>query len=273
MITKYLMPDISEKDKSYPLYVVTVGSEIQSLVNRPSGIEHHQLLFSISGKGKIRLKKNIFDISENTFMYLKPYTPQYYYPVSTPWNVMWITYEENRSFEILDLNSGIYSLDSITPYTNILSEIMESNGLTNFIASSSVLLYKLLITLNDEMFHFHPEGINSNLSFALDYIKHHYTEPIEISFLAEKTGISTEHFCRLFKQTCHLRPLEYIQHLRFEEAKKKLVMFPTKSIKNIAESVGYNDASYFTKMFSKIEGVTPLQYRKKLGDNAFFGAD
>ena len=57
--------------------------------------------------------------------------------------------------------------------------------------------------------------------------------------------------------------MEYLTRVRLEEA-KRLLRNPQYLIDEIAENTGYDDASYFTKVFKRYEGVTPTQYRKTL---------
>ena len=57
--------------------------------------------------------------------------------------------------------------------------------------------------------------------------------------------------------------MEYLTRVRIEEA-KRLLHNPQYLIDEIAENIGYDDASYFTKVFKRYEGVTPTQYRKTL---------
>lgn len=261
MITKYLFPVLKDSDKSYPLCLVTVGSEIQHLVNRPSGIAHHQLLFAMEGKGKIKLDNKIIEIPSNSIMYLKPWTPQYYYPTCDKWKVMWITYVQNSNFDILSLENGIYKMTTVEPYINILSLMLKGTGTLNFSKNASMLLYNLLIELKEHLKDTNYLENISKLQAAVKYIENHFTESIETPYLAELSQMTPEHFCRLFKKSYSLRPLEYVQNLRFQEAKRKLITHPHMSINKIAESVGYNSASYFIKLFKEKEGITPSQFR------------
>ena len=262
MTTKYLFPILKESDKSFPLYVVTIGAENQLLVNRPSGIEHHQLLFTTEGNGKIKLYNETMEINANSVMYIKPGTPQYYYPTTDEWKVMWITYVQNKTFDILSLDSGIYKLSTVEPFTNILSLMLKGKGTLNFSKNASMLLYNLLIELKEHLSDTNYLENRSKLQLAVKYIEHNFAEQIETPYLAALSKMTPEHFCRLFKKSYHMRPLEYVQKLRFQEAKRKLITYPDMSISQISESVGYNSVSYFIKLFKSKENITPVDFRR-----------
>lgn len=105
---------------------------------------------------------------------------------------------------------------------------------------------------------------NVSLLFpAFDYIATHFREHISLQYLSNLCYISPSYFSRLFaRQTRETFP-QYILNLRVAYAKQQLST-TDKSIAEIGLDSGFGDSSHFIKTFKKIEGVTPLQYRKKL---------
>ncbi|MDN5276704.1 MAG: two-component system, response regulator YesN [Clostridiales bacterium] len=75
--------------------------------------------------------------------------------------------------------------------------------------------------------------------------------------------ISPYYLSHLFKEELNITFLEYLTMVRMEEA-KKLLKDTSLSIVAIASQVGYEDASYFSKVFKKYVGISPAQYRKNL---------
>lgn len=265
MNTKYLFPILSEADKSFPLYVVTVGCEQHQLPNhRPHGIPHHQLHFSLNGTGRIKINDKLLDVKKNDIIYLKPNTPQHYYPTSPEWNVMWITYVQNQAYDILQIDNGVYNLSTIEPFVNLLSLMLKDVGTMHFSKNSSVLLYNLLIELREHLINENYFENRSKLRKATDYIEKNYASSIEVSYLADLSNFSQEYFCRLFKQRYDMKPLDYIKKLRLQDAKNKLISSPNMSIRKIAESVGYNSTSYFIKHFRETFGMTPIEFRNSM---------
>ena len=81
--------------------------------------------------------------------------------------------------------------------------------------------------------------------------------------IAQSVYLSPSYASRLFKKVQNMSLMEYLTRVRIEEA-KRLLHNPQYLIDEIAENIGYDDASYFTKVFKRYEGVTPTQYRKTL---------
>lgn len=94
-------------------------------------------------------------------------------------------------------------------------------------------------------------------------IRDHYTEDISLTSLATKYNISMGHLSKMIKEQLQINFSDYIASLRIQRA-KELLRDESISIQEIAEIVGYNDYFYFTKVFKKVEGISPSKYRKEL---------
>lgn len=97
---------------------------------------------------------------------------------------------------------------------------------------------------------------------AQSYIEEHFHLQISIEEIAERSNMSKRNFIRRFKHATQSTPLEYQQRVKIESAKKAL----EKSGDNISalmNNVGYNDLKTFRKVFKRITGLTPQDYRKK----------
>ncbi|ADQ06435.1 transcriptional regulator, AraC family [Caldicellulosiruptor hydrothermalis 108] len=111
----------------------------------------------------------------------------------------------------------------------------------------------------DKEFNWRLEKIKS----ALDYISSNYAAPLKIEDLSRITNLSKYYFCRLFKEITHLTPIDYINKFRVEKA-IELIKNTNLSISEIAFEVGFDNVSYFIKVFKEHVGVTPLQYKKRV---------
>lgn len=98
---------------------------------------------------------------------------------------------------------------------------------------------------------------------AMLYIRTHYAEPISLENISSSVHISKSECCRCFARTLQMTPFEYLMKYRIFEATKKLMMPSTDplSIADLASSVGFNNTSYFNKLFKKFLGCTPTYYR------------
>lgn len=95
---------------------------------------------------------------------------------------------------------------------------------------------------------------------ALKYIHQHLGDKIELDTLSAKTCVSKDHLIRLFKQTMGETPASYITRHKLEQAELWLTT-TSKPVKNIAAELGYDDTSYFIRVFRKHSGMSPQEYR------------
>lgn len=95
---------------------------------------------------------------------------------------------------------------------------------------------------------------------VLSYIHNHINKNLNIDELAEQTCLSKDHFIRLFKHEIKTTPLQYINQKKIEKAQLTLVTSDT-SVKDIALNLGFEDYSYFNRLFKKLVGTTPQEYR------------
>ena len=94
-------------------------------------------------------------------------------------------------------------------------------------------------------------------------IREHYMEDISLTSLAAKYNISMARLSEMIKEHLQLNFSDYIASLRIQRA-KELLRDESLSIQEIAEIIGYNDYFYFTKVFKKVEGISPSKYRKEI---------
>ena len=111
-----------------------------------------------------------------------------------------------------------------------------------------------------------PDYANENLRISKvtemlkDYICENYMKDLSVQQMAEKTNYSEPHFCRLFKQSFGQNFTSYLTEYRINMAKKMLEQ-PTVNVKDVGKNVGYEDSNYFTKVFRRITGQSPTEYR------------
>lgn len=95
------------------------------------------------------------------------------------------------------------------------------------------------------------------------YVRENYSRDISMQDAARAMNYSEVYFCRLFKQCFDQNFTAYLTRLRVKEA-KKLLEDPRANIKDVSRSVGYSDSKYFSKIFKRITGQLPSEYRDGL---------
>lgn len=97
---------------------------------------------------------------------------------------------------------------------------------------------------------------------AQNYIEKNYTEKINMEMVAEKYHVSRRTFDRRFIKATGITPLDYLQHVKMEAAKRALEN-SKKTVSEVMYQVGYSDAKAFRETFAKYTGITPLSYKTK----------
>ena len=101
------------------------------------------------------------------------------------------------------------------------------------------------------------------IEFAKKYISENLTEKISLDDVADKLGLNSAYFSHLFKKETGTSFVEYRMQLRMEKA-MKLIDSSNMKITEIANSLGYEDLSHFTKTFKKYTGLSPSKYISSL---------
>lgn len=102
---------------------------------------------------------------------------------------------------------------------------------------------------------------NAIIYEAIDYIKKNYRRDLILEEVAKYVHLSPNYFSKLFKDEVGMSYTDYLNKLRVEESKKYLTRLDL-NILDVALMVGFQDQSYFTRVFKKYEGISPGQFRK-----------
>ena len=105
---------------------------------------------------------------------------------------------------------------------------------------------------------------DSVIAKCQEWVAQHYESASPVSAMAKLSGLAERSFNRRFAKATGMTPLEYVHTLRLEEAKHLLERTET-PIEGIAQEVGYEDASFFTRLFRRNVALTPAQYRRRFG--------
>lgn len=102
------------------------------------------------------------------------------------------------------------------------------------------------------------------ISRAMVFIDENYMNNISLNDVAESINMSYFYFSRLFKESTGQSFSDYLTEYRVEKS-IELMRDESLSIKQISYDIGYNDPNYFSKIFKKLKGITPTDYRGRMG--------
>ena len=98
------------------------------------------------------------------------------------------------------------------------------------------------------------------------YILEHYAEDLSLDYLAEHFGLSLSYLSRSFKKRYHNGLINFLTEIRINKA-IVLMKDHSSSIAEIALQVGIPDPKYFSRVFRRVTGCSPAEYRKESGDS------
>ena len=186
----------------------------------------------------------------------------------------WLTHDTFREMfpgvnlhpeKIISDDNGIYSSGGAYSFLNLLIYLIEKYyGRETAIWCSKVaeiefdrLDQNQFIIFNGQKSHSDEDVIRIQ-----EFIEEHYAEKLSIDRLAEQAATSSRNLLRRFKKATNNTPIEYIQRVRIESAKKKLES-TTMNVLEVMYSTGYNDDKTFRTLFKRYAGLTPREYRNK----------
>lgn len=283
---KYLT--INQSDQIWGLSINSVGKQVISenevyppqihptryLFNTKNGriLNEYQLLYITKGKGTFTSSSaGVHQVSEGSMFLLFPGEWHTYMPdKSIGWNEYWIGFNgkiiddwANNGFfkkENPIFNIGLNE-DVIAMYKRaiIIAENQEANyqqalsGIASYLISMALYMSRNI--------DFSKSDIAKQINIAKVAIHENITS-ITPEKLAGLTCMSYSKFRKIFREYTGFAPSQYIQEVRINMAKEVLTN-TSKSIKEIAFELGYENKDYFFTVFKKVTGMTPVNYRKQ----------
>ncbi len=234
---------------------------------RKQASEEYLIKLCIGGQGWLEIdgyrtpihSGDLFLINKNT---------KHAYGTSTknPWSVYWAyfncSYLDELIPELSDKQCMILPITDDLAVTNHLKTIIShmKKGYAKpyqYAASArlSVLLSFVQILLGNR-----TQTDKHSLEAIIDYMSANMDKNLDINTLADMTGLSKDHFIRLFSEKNGFTPIDYFIRLKIQRACELLLSTDT-PIKTIALMLGYNDYYYFSRVFKQKIGVSPKNYR------------
>ncbi|MFD0712640.1 helix-turn-helix domain-containing protein [Paenibacillus sp. GCM10027626] len=105
------------------------------------------------------------------------------------------------------------------------------------------------------------QPVPSKLQQIVHQMESRVHDPLDLGELAAKAGLSKHHFCKMFKRHTGETPIHYMRKIRVKEA-ARLLRQSDLPIARIAEITGFDNLSYFGKVFRRLTGMAPTDFRK-----------
>jgi transcriptional regulator GlxA family with amidase domain len=108
------------------------------------------------------------------------------------------------------------------------------------------------------------QGEDALIADCQAWVADNYQRPSPVAAMVQRSGLAERSFNRRFQAATGMSPMEYVLTLRLEEAKQMLEA-GDEPVEAVALALGYEDASFFSRLFRRKVGLTPAQYRKRFG--------
>jgi transcriptional regulator GlxA family with amidase domain len=167
--------------------------------------------------------------------------------------------------KIITDHKGIYTAGGAMSSLNLMLYLVEKcNGREVALYCAKVL--QIDIARNSQSPFIVFEGLKAHpddeIRIIQDYIETHIGEKVTVDLLADKCAMHRINFSRRFKRATKISPVDYIQRVKMEAAKRSLEA-GRKNVSEVMYSVGYTDIKAFRTIFKKVAGISPLEYRSK----------
>lgn len=269
------------KDKSRPLIVTSCGTYRLKTVKRlptwrPKGRLDYQLLYIVSGKGHFYFHGEDRVVYAGRMVLIQPRQEQRYeYFGEDKPEVFWVHFTGSdvknilRSYNI-PMDDPIFYSGASSTYSYLFKEMIHELqdckiGYEDLLTMYLRQIFLLVQRTRQEERPTVSTYIQEEMEFARRYFNEHYNEPISIQEYAESRNMSVCYFQRNFKQIVKHTPMQYLLTIRVNNA-ASLLETTDYSMAEIAAIVGYEDPLYFSRLFRKIKGVSPRDYRNLVKD-------
>ena len=267
------------KDKSKPLIVTSCGTyhlytRPKLPTWRPRGRRDFQLLYIASGKAHFHFNGNEQIVTAGHMVLYRPKEPQKYeYYGEDQTEVYWVHFTGKnvtnilRSYGITD-DKRVFYCGSGLDYKNLFRSMINELQMCreNYAEMLEMYLKQIFIMLQ-RYFTDSLKTDNAHIIEEIDkatlYFNEHYSEEISIEEYAQNNHFSVSWFIRNFKHCTGSTPMQYILSKRIYNA-EILLHDSTYNVTEIAEIVGYENPLYFSRIFKKIKGLSPSEYRKNI---------
>jgi AraC-like DNA-binding protein len=240
-------------------------------------LEHHELIFITGGSGSITIGDKRYQAEEGMIFYICSdifqsiesdiNNPLYFISVHFSYaNVMLSDKRWNikNGNNILPLNP----METVKDYYNtsyIFRKLISSwnEKLPGYELITTALLQQLIFELYS---HKKKESRNYSVSLKIEniikYMHENINNKLTLNELAERVQLSPTYLSKVFKDNTGYSLIGFFNRIKIDKA-KELIIEGNKKIKEVAHEVGFTDEFYFSRIFKKIEGISPAEFYSK----------
>lgn len=241
---------------------------------RKEPVNQYVFIYCMDGAGWYRIGEQTFTVSANQYFILPAGVAHAYASdESSPWTIYWIHFKgilapfyAQEAGRPMDIKPELHS--RISTRINLFEEIFNTlkSGYSNENLRYAFSMFHFYLGTLRFIQQFRNAGSNQledeNIGeLAIHYMKENMEKHLCLQDIADQIGYSPSHFSMLFKKQTGHGPLTYFNLLKIQQA---CLLLDTTDIKinQVCYKIGIEDTYYFSRLFSKIMGMSPREYRK-----------
>ncbi len=272
-VPKFVLEELAQDALSSDLYPHGMGYYPHALGHKMERDAHedHLMMYCTGGSGTLSVGTQQIPISKGDLVILPKGVAHFYEADSQdPWSIYWVHFDGEHSdlfIEQLGLSPDRYSLH-IGIHPKLVSDFQLLLGTRQTGYSKSVFIHaanhlKQLLTyitvLIPQSLPQSGQFIDLNIVHAL--MQEHLYGKLDLETIAASVNLSKYHFSKKYKELTGNSPIQHFIHLKMEEA-CYLMDISEKNMTEISDALGYEDTHYFSRLFKKVIGLSPRDYRK-----------
>jgi len=242
-------------------------------ISRESGVDETILIGCLAGEGICQFNHNKWYLKPGNLIVI-PANTQHKYKASEndPWTIFWIHFKGDMVkyyLQALKINTEepMISVANIGSVIDAFEDIYQhtESGYTNtalFCLSTSFVRFFGVCRLHQRALKINQQGVEERIKKSVVVMQQNIGRHMTLNELAAISGWSPTHYSALFKNQMNTSPIEFFTRLKMQIACNKLKL-TRESIHNIATSLGYKDAFYFSRLFKRQNNLSPQNYRRE----------
>jgi AraC family transcriptional regulator of arabinose operon len=266
---------LSKDPVTRQIYITDIGYYPKAkfhYVERPAGISQHIIIYCTEGSGWLEINKKRVELSPSQFITIPANTPHRYAAnTNKPWTIYWMHFKGDTAGFIINLilkNSENYkphlafNEDRIKLFEEICFNL-EKGYSEDTLRYVNMIFYHFLSSLiYENKFNHVDKAEDDVVSKTIAYMQQKVNITVKLEEIAASVNVSASHFSAIFKSKTGHSPIEYFNQLKIQKACQYL-SFTNMAVKEIAVTLGIEDQYYFSRMFTKLMGISPTKYRGK----------
>lgn len=257
------------------LYITDIGHYPKAgfhYMERERGAEQYILIYCHEGKGLVSIRNKKYKMESDDFIIIPIKTPHSYAAdEKDPWSIYWVHFKgtvSNKIVSNIGKKSGLkgfirFKERAIELFNEIYRHLEKGYSNDNLMCANMCLWHFFSVFLFNDKYDTSGNADNKDaIDLAIDFLSGHTGSTLSREEIAREVNLSPSHFSYLFKKKTGFSPMEYFNHLKVQKACQRL-LFTKLRIKEISQEVGVEDQYYFSRMFTKVMGMSPNEYRGK----------